>query len=56
MEYHATFETEYGMAFVTVKAKNLRQATKLLKEHHPEDIGSDGFWADEDGNEKPIDW
>jgi hypothetical protein len=54
--YEATFETDYGMEFASFDASNLRVATKLLKQAFPDDIGADGFWTDEDGNETPINW
>ena len=54
--FYATFESEYGMEFAEIKAKNLREATKILKERFPEDHGADGFWDDEDGNEIAINW
>jgi hypothetical protein len=54
--YDATFETDFGLEFATVHATNLRGATKMLKSEFPDDIGSDGFWTDADGNETPINW
>jgi hypothetical protein len=55
-EYTATFETDYGMEFAEFAASNIRAATKMLKQSFPDDIGADGFWTDEDGNETPINW
>ena len=55
-EYTATFETEYGMEFATFDATDIRVATKMLKAAFPGDIGADGFWTDEDGEEHPINW
>lgn len=54
--YTAAFETDYGMEFVTIQASNLREATKTLKAQFSDDIGADGFWTDDDGNETPINW
>jgi len=54
--YEATFESEYGIEEVLIEAKNLREATKLLKQEFPEDIGADGFWSTPDGDERFINW
>ncbi len=54
--YEATFETDCGVDFATIEAKNIREATKLLKQQFPNDIGSDGFWSTPDGDEIFIDW
>lgn len=54
--YEATFESECGIEEVLIEAKNLREATKLLKQEFPEDIGADGFWSTPDGDETFINW
>jgi hypothetical protein len=54
--YEATFDADYGLGHATIEAKNIREATKLLKQQFPDDIGSDGFWSTPDGDERFIDW
>ena len=54
--YTAAFESEYGMEFATIQASNLREATKILKAQFADDIGADGFWTDDNGDETPINW
>jgi|14_taG_2_1085336.scaffolds.fasta_scaffold02777_4 hypothetical protein len=54
--YQATFETDYGLDFAKIEAKNIREATKILKKEFPNEIGADGFWSTEDGDERFIDW
>jgi len=57
MIYHFTFESEYGVAFASYRAKSIANATKLLKEEFPHDHGADGFWTTEDNDdENPINW
>ena len=41
--YEVCFETDEGMAMVSVIAKNRTDAAETLKLHYPDDIGSDGF-------------
>ena len=55
-EYNAQWETEYGMDFDTIIAKDRREFTKLIKAKYPEDHGADGCYYDIDGNEFPINW
>ena len=55
-EYHYMFENDYGMEMGEIEAKNLAQATKLLKEQFPDDIGADGCWTNQKGDEFPINW
>jgi hypothetical protein len=54
--YSATFETDYGLDFAEIEAKNIREATKILKQEFPNDHGADGFWSMPDGDERFIDW
>jgi len=54
--YQATFETDCGLDYATIEAKNVREATKTLKQKFPDHIGADGFWSTEDGEERFIDW
>lgn len=54
--YEVCFETDEGMAMVTVIAKNRCDAAETLKLQYPDDIGSDGFITDQDGNEFAINW
>jgi di/tricarboxylate transporter len=54
--YEVCFETDEGMAMVTVVAKNRTDAAEILKLQYPDDIGSDGFITDQDGNEFAINW
>ena len=55
-EYHFMFESDYGMEMGEIEAKNLAQATKLLKEQFPDDIGADGCWTNQNGDEFAINW
>ena len=54
--YWVYFETDEGMAMVSVIAKNRTDAAETLKLQYPDDIGSDGFITDQDGNEFAINW
>ncbi len=54
--YEATFETDYGVEEVLIEAKNIREATKTLKQEFPDDIGADGFWSMPNGDETFINW
>ena len=55
--YEVCFETDEGtVAMVTVVAKNRTDAAETLKLQYPDDIGSDGFITDQDGNEFAINW
>jgi len=55
-EYHYMFENDYGMEMGEIEAKNLAQATKLLKEQFPDDIGADGCWTNQNGDQFAINW
>jgi hypothetical protein len=54
--YEFCFEGECGLEKGEIEAKNLAQATKLLKEQFPDDIGADGCWTNKNGDEFPINW
>jgi len=54
--YEFCFEGECGLEMGEIEAKNLAQATKLLKEQFPDDIGADGCWTNKNGDEFPINW
>jgi hypothetical protein len=54
--YEFYFEGECGLEMGEIEAKNLAAATKLLKEQFPADIGSDGVWTNQNGDEFPINW
>lgn len=54
--YHYVFENDYGLAMGHYEAPNRRAALAMLKEEYPRDIGADGCWHLEDGQEIAIDW
>lgn len=56
MEYEYFFESEYGMETGIVAALNRKALLAKMKRDFPNDIGSDGFVVDQDGNESPLDW
>ena len=56
MEYEYFFESEYGMETGFVEAINRRELLAKMKAQFPDDIGSDGFAVDPDGNDFPLNW
>ena len=56
MEYEYFFESEYGMETGIVEAINKRELLAKMKAQFPDDIGSDGFAVDPDGNDFPLNW
>jgi hypothetical protein len=56
MEYEYFFESEGGMETGIVEALNRKSLLAKMKRDFPNDIGSDGFVVDQDGNESPLDW
>ena len=56
MEYEYFFESEYGMETGLIEAINKRELLAKMKAQFPDDIGSDGFVVDPDGNDFPINW
>ena len=56
-QYNGWFEVETGLAKFVVIAESLESAVEMLKQLHPEDIGSDGEITDPDTSEDyPLDW
>tara|TARA_R110000787_G_C13111576_1_gene413701 strand:+ start:73 stop:315 length:243 start_codon:yes stop_codon:yes gene_type:complete len=56
MTYEYFFESEYGMETGIVEALNRKALIAKMKRDLPDDIGSDGFAVDQDGNDFPLDW
>jgi hypothetical protein len=56
MEYEYFFESEGGMETGIVEALNRKSLLAKMKRDFPNDIGSDGFVVDQDGNEYPLNW
>ena len=56
MEYEYFFESEYGMTSGMIEALNRKALLAKMKLDFPDDIGSDGFAVDQDGNEYPLNW
>ena len=56
MEFEYFFETDDGMQSGMVAAINRRVLLAKMKAQFPDDIGSDGFAVDPDGNEFPLNW
>jgi hypothetical protein len=56
MEYEYFFESEDGMETGIVEALNRKSLLAKMKRDFPNDIGSDGFVVDDDGNESLLDW
>ena len=56
MEYQYFFESDYGMESGFVVALNRRALVAEMKKKFPDDIGSDGFVVDPDGEEYPLNW
>jgi hypothetical protein len=54
--YEVCFETDEGMAMATVITEKRTLVEEILKLQYPDDIGSDGFITDQDGNEFAINW
>lgn len=55
-DFEVVFETDDGMVMCNVAGRNLREVVKKLKAEFPDEIGSDGFITDDDGNEYGINW
>lgn len=56
-EFNFSFESEDGSWVQgTYRVHTLEDAMTLLKADHPDDIGADGYWTLENGDEIPIDW
>jgi len=56
-EFHFMFETDYGMEMGKIIVEyGLPEAMKLLKQEFPNDIGADGCWTNQNGDEFPINW
>lgn len=53
-EYFFWFETDYGYEQGVVEALSIVEAKKMVAANHPNDIGSDGYLEDQDGNESYL--
>ena len=56
MRYTYFFESDYGMESGFANARNRSDLLAKMKKDFPNDIGSDGFAVDQDGNEFPLNW
>jgi hypothetical protein len=56
MRYTYFFESDYGMQSGFTNARNRSDLLAKMKRDFPNDIGSDGFVVDQDGNEFPLNW
>ena len=54
--YEYFYESDYGMESGFVEATNRRELLAKMKAQFPDDIGSDGFAVDPDGNDFPLNW
>ncbi len=54
--YEYFYESDYGMETGFVEAINRRELIAKMKAQFPDDIGSDGFAVDPDGNDFPLNW
>ena len=56
-EYHFQLESDYGVTFGTIEAKNEEEFYRILKEDYKQDINADGcFDCPITGKEKPLNW
>ena len=56
-EYHFQLESDYGVTFGTIEAKNEEEFYRILKEDYKQDINADGhFHCPITGDEKPLNW
>ena len=55
--YEFCFEGECGLEMGKIIVEyGLPEAMKVLKEQFPDDIGADGCWTNQNGDEFPINW
>lgn len=55
--YEFTFDSEYGVYFGMIQAKNEKTFLEQLRKEYPHDKGADGlFHCPDTGDEKPIKW
>ena len=56
-EYHFQLESDYGVTFGMIEAKDEREFYRILKEDYKQGIGADGaFDCPITGDEKSLDW
>ena len=56
-EYEFYIESEYGVSFDIVEARDEKHFVEILKEDYKQDIGADGFYnCPKTGDEKAINW
>jgi len=56
-EYHFQLESDYGVTFGTIEAKNEEEFYRILKEDYKQDINADCcFDCPITGEEKPLNW
>lgn len=54
--YEFYWDSDDGHQYDTIAAPNITEAVAELARRNPFDIGADGFYIDEDGEEQYIPW
>ena len=56
-EYHFQLESDYGVTFGMIEAKNEKEFYEILKQDYKQDINADGcFDCPITGDENPLNW